>query len=182
MTRQTLLLGLFIGGATLSAQSAPITFTATAAVSSPDTKASRPVTIHVERFNTEAERDTVVKAVGANDNAATVKALAALPTVGYISLGDKRTPLKYAYERSTGHGRLVTVVTAQPVFFVGGAEPTAKPKQGYNLALALLVLDETDAGEGELAPAVRITVDKGAVVTEDYGVEKVRLVKIARVH
>jgi hypothetical protein len=182
MTRHIVLFGLLITGAALSARSGPITFTATASVSSPAKKAAVPITIHIDRFNTDAERDTVAKAVRANDHPATLAALAALPDIGYISLSEKRTPLKYAYERPTGHGRLVTVVTAKPVFFVGGAAAGAKPKQGYDLGLALLVLNEQDTGDGELAPAVKIKVDNnGAIVTEDYGTEKVHLVKIAKV-
>jgi len=174
------ILGVVIAVAGLAAQGAGETFTATASVSSPGKKASVPVTIHVDRFITDAERDKVVAVVKGNDNAATVKALAALPNIGYISLGEKRTPIKYAYARPSGDGRLVTVVTAQPIYFVGGSEKGAKPKEGYNLALALLVLNGQGTGDGELAPAAKVKVDNGAVVTDEYGSEVVRLVKIAK--
>ena len=175
------ILGVLVATAALSAQSAGLTFTATASVSAPGKKAAVPVTIHIDRFISDADRETVIACVKANDQAATIKALAALPDIGYITLGEKRTPLKYAYERPTGDGRLVTVVTAQPLFFVGGSEPGAKPKKGYDLGLALLVLNGQNTGDGELAPAVKVKVDNGAIVTEDYGTEKVRLVKIAKV-
>jgi hypothetical protein len=175
------IVGVLLATAALSAQSTGLTFTATASVSAPGKKASVPVTIHIDRFIADADRDTVIAAVKANDQPGTTKALAALPDIGYITLGDKRTPLKYAYERPTGDGRLITVVTAQPLFFVGGAEPQAKPKKGYDLGLALLVLNGQNTGDGELAPAVRVKVDGGAIVTDDYGAEKVRLVKIAKV-
>jgi len=179
----TKLLGLTIALAstTLSAQApANLTFKATATVSSPAKKASVPVTIHIDRFTTDADRDKVVAAVKGNDSAATTKTLAAMADVGYITLGSKRTPLKYAYARPTGGGRMITVVTAQPLYFIGGADAKAKPKQGYDLGLALLVLDGQDAGDGELAPAVKIKVDNGAVVTDDYGSEVVKLVKVAK--
>jgi hypothetical protein len=175
----TLLAGVLLA-ANLAGQPGNLTFTATATVSAPSKKASVPVTIHIDRFITDADRDTVVAAVKANDQPGTTKALAALPDLGYITLGEKRTPIKYAYARSTGSGRLITVVTAQPIFFIGGSEKNAKPKQGYDLALALLVLDGNDTGDGELAPAVRVKVDNGAIVTDDYGSEKVRLVKVAK--
>src|SRR4051812_953050 len=160
--------GVLIATAVLSAQSAGMTFTATATVSVPG-KASVPVTVHIDRFIADADRETVMATLKANDHAATTKALAGLPDVGYIKLGDKQTPLKYAYERPTADGRLITVVTAQPIFFVGGSAPQAKPKEGYDLALALLVLNGQNTGDGELAPAVRIKADNGAVVTDDYG-------------
>ena len=43
----------------------------------------------------------------------------------------RRTPVKYAYARATGDGRLLTVVTARPVAFVGCAAPNAAPKAGF---------------------------------------------------
>jgi hypothetical protein len=179
MTMKTML-GVLIAVAGLSAQGAGETFTATATVSSPAKKASVPVTIHIDRYITDADRDKVIAALKTNDSAATAKAVAALPDLGYIALGEKRTPLKYAYSRATGGGRLVTVVTAKPIFFVGGSEPNAKPKKGFDLGLALMVLDGQDAGDGELAPAVKVKLDNGAVVTDEYGSEVVRLVKIAK--
>lgn len=179
MTMKTML-GVLIATASLGAQASNLTFTATATVSAPTKKASVPVTIHIDKFIGEADREKVVAAVKANDQPGTTKALASLPDLGYIQLGEKRTPLKYAYARPAGSGRLITVVTAQPLYFIGGAEKNAKPKAGYDLGLALLVLDGNDAGDGELAPAVRVKVDNGAIVTDDYGSEKVRLVKVAR--
>jgi hypothetical protein len=176
----TLLAGVLLAANLLAAQPGNLTFTAMATVSAPGKKASVPVTIHIDHFIADADRDTVIAAVKANDQPGTTKALAGLPDLGYITLGEKQTPIKYAYARPTGSGRLITVVTAQPIFFIGGAEKTAKPKQGYDLALALLVLDGSDAGDGELAPAVRVKVDNGAIVTDDYGSEKVRLVKVAK--
>jgi hypothetical protein len=139
------------------------------------------VTIHIDNFIADADRDKVVAAVKANDHDGTTKTLAALPDLGYITTGEKKTPIKYAYARPTGDGRIITVVTAQPIYFIGGSEKNAKPKKGYDLALALLVLNGQDQGDGELAPAVKIKVDaNGAVVTDDYGTEKVRLQKVAK--
>jgi len=174
------MLGVLIAIAGLSAQGAGETFTATATVNSPAKKASVPVTIHIDHYMADADRDKVIAALKTNDSAATARAVASLPDIGYISLAEKKTPIKYAYARPTGGGRLVTVVTAKPIFFVGGSKPGAKPKKGFDLALALLVLDGQDTGDGELAPAVKVKLDNGAVVTDEYGSEVVRLVKIAK--
>jgi hypothetical protein len=178
----TKLLGALLAFVNLSAAQAPanLTFTATASVDAPGKKASVPVTIHIDRFITDADRDKLVAAVKANDHAATTKLLAGLPTIGSVKVLEKSTPIKYAYARPTGDGRLITVVTAQPIYYVGGAEKDAKPKAGYDLGLALLVLNGQDSGDGELAPAVKIKVDNGAVVTDDYGSEVVKLVKVAK--
>jgi hypothetical protein len=174
-----------LAGARAMAQAPPLTFTATATAKRPGGPGgSRPITIRIDRFATEAERDALAVVVKSRQPGATLKALAGKPDIGYIQLGEKRTPIKYAYARSTGDGRLVTVVTAQPIFFLEDPKAAApKPKAGFELALALLVLDGRDTGEGELSPAAKIRMDdKGAIVTEEYGDEVVRLVKISRVN
>jgi hypothetical protein len=177
----TAALGLFAAGLTLSAQAKGQTFTATATVKSPGKSASVPITVHIDRYISVADRDKVIAAVKGQQAGEPQKTLAALPDIGYIALGETRTPVKYAYARSTGPGRLLTVVTAKAIYYIGGRDPNAKPKEGYDLALALLVLDANDKGDGEFAPAVKLKVDdKGAIVTQDYGSEVVRLEKIAK--
>jgi hypothetical protein len=173
--------GFMATGLSLGAQ-AGATFKATASVKSPGKSASVPVTIRIDRFVTDADREKVAATLK-GPAGETQKTLAAMPDVGYIAVGERKTPVKYAYARSTGGGRLITVVTAKAIYYLGGSEPDAKPKEGYDLALALLVLDGQDTGDGELAPAVKLKVDAaGAIVTDDYGSEVVRLTKIAKVN
>ena len=158
------------------------TFKATAAVKSPTAAASAPVTIQINRFVSEAERDKIVTAVRGNDQAATRKALEAAEDIGYIEVNTRRTPIKYAYARSTGSGRMITVLTAKPIANLGAGAPGAKPKGDYELALALLILDDKNAGDGEMSPAVTLKVDgEGAIVTSDYSKEHVRLTGISKV-
>lgn len=167
-------------GTTLTAQNG-MTFKATASVKAPGKSVSVPITIRIDRLISDADRDKVVAAVKAQQSGEPQKTLAALPDIGLIKVGAIETPVKYAYARATGAGRMITVVTAKPVYFLGGNEPNAKPKAGYNIALALLVLDANDTGDGEFAPAVKVKLDaNGAVVTDDYGSEVVRLTKIAK--
>jgi hypothetical protein len=158
------------------------TFTATASVKSPTATVSMPVTIRIDRFVTDAERAKIVAVVKAGDDAATTRALEAAPEIGSVTVGERQTPIKYAYARPAGDGRLITVVTAKPVLFLGAGDPNAKPKKGFDLAVALLVLDAKNAGDGEFAPASRIKTDAaGAVVTEDYSTEMIRLTAIKKV-
>lgn len=171
----------FSSGLTLSAQAGGQTFKATATVKSPGKSAAVPLTVHIDHFISDADRDKVVAAVKGQKPGEPQKTLAAMPDVGYIALGETRTPIKYAYSRSTGSGRLVTVVAAKAIYYIGGRDPKAKPKEGYDLAMALLVLDGNDTGDGEFAPAVKLKVDaNGAIVTQDYGSEVVRLEKVAK--
>jgi hypothetical protein len=173
-------LAVAIGVVETSARSVE-TFTATAAAKSPSAAATAPVTIRIERYVSDADREKIMAVVKNHDGAATRKALAAMDDIGFIELGHTRTPIKYAYVRPSGDGRLITVVTAQPILFLGGAAPDAKPKEGFDLALALLVLDARDTGEGELAPAAKVKMDEaGALVTDEYGREVIRLTKIAK--
>ncbi len=174
-------IGVVFGLTTAGAAQAAETFSGTASVKTATASASRPITIQVDRFLTDAERDDVASVVKTNDNAAVVKLLSGMPDIGYIQVGERKTPIKYAYSRSTGAGRMVTVATAVPVLHLGGSEPDAKPKAGYDMAFALLVLDANDKGSGEFGPAVKLKVNEnGALVTEDYGTDVVRITDAAK--
>ncbi|HTI36074.1 MAG TPA: hypothetical protein VL484_00835 [Vicinamibacterales bacterium] len=171
----------FAAIAAVRAASPGETFTATATVKSPNGNASMPVRISINQFASDSERDAVVALVRAGDAAATRKGLASRKDVGYIELGTRKTPIKYAYIRPTGSGRLITVLTAAPLAFVGGAAPDAPSREGYDIALALLVLDANGTGDGELAPAAKVKInEEGAVVTDHYNGEAVRLTQIAK--
>jgi hypothetical protein len=181
MRRIARALAIVIGVAGLAAQASAQTFTATASVKSPSGNASAPVTIKVDKFVSDADREKLIGVIKGGDAAATRKALAAMEDIGYVELKSQRTPIKYAYARSTGSGRLITVVTAAPIHYVGGTAADAKAKGGFDLGLALLVLDGSDKGDGEMAPAAKVKVDDaGAIVTEDYGKEHVRLTGVAK--
>ena len=176
--RAVVALGLAL---TTVAAGSPETFKATAAVKSPKANASAPVMIQIDKFVSDADRERLVGVFKANDDRATREALAKMPDIGFVDVGGKRSPIKYAYARPSGGGRLITAVTASPLLFLGGAAPDAKPREGFDFAIALLVLDAADTGEGELAPAARVRVDaNGAIVTKDYGPEVVRLTSISK--
>jgi len=180
---QALAMAALIISAVLGARAAAVeTFTATATMKNAGGgNTTAPIEIAIDRFVTDADRDKLAVVLKANDHAKTLQALTAMPDIGTITVRDRKTPIKYAYARTTGGGRLVTVVTAKPIAFVGAEAPNAKSKQGHDLALALLVLDDHGAGTGELALAVNVKVDdKGAIVTDDYSREVIRLTGVAR--
>jgi hypothetical protein len=167
--------------ATTASAQTPLTFSATASVKGPSGSGSRPLTIRIDKFVSDADRDAIIAVIKARKPGETLKTLVARPDIGYVEVGDKRTPIKFAYSRSTGDGRLITFVTAQPLAYLDPGA-AAKAKEGFDLALGLLVLNGQDMGDGELSPAAKVRIDdKGAVVTEEYGSEVVRLVKVAPV-
>ena len=163
-----------------SAQPGGETFTATASAKSADASATSKTTIAIERFSSETERAAVMKALKEGGTAAVRPVLSGMKDSGYIELGQRRTPIKYAFARPTGSGRLVTVVTAEPILFLGAGVPESKPKAGYDLAVALLTIDAAGKGEGELAPAAKVKMNEsGAIVIDDYGADKVWLKGVA---
>jgi len=92
-----------------------------------------------------------------------------------------KVPVKFAFPRSTGGGKLVTIVCNEPIVYIGGDIPNAKPKAGYDFGYVLLVLDADGKGTGEVAPAAKLKIrDDGALVTEDYGADTVWLKDVVR--
>jgi hypothetical protein len=167
----TAVLAVVIGGAVLARAQAPATetFTGNASARKGTTRVSASFSLTITRHASDAERDALIAAIRSEGTAGARKALAAMPDAGVIQLGERRTAIKFASERATGSGRLVTVLTAQPLVFVGAGLPDAQPRAGYDVALAFLDLQQ-GSGKGELAPAAKVGVDDhGALVTHDYG-------------
>jgi hypothetical protein len=161
-----------------AARVAPESFSGTASVKRGAASASAPVTITVTRYSSEDEIAGVKKAAR-EGGAALRKALSALGDAGSIQLGERRTVVKLAAERSTGAGRLITVLTAEPIVFLGAGIPQAKPQAGFEVAIAMLDLDKA-GGKGELAPAAKVGIDDGGAITiEDYGATVVWLNDLA---
>jgi len=141
-----------------------------------------PVTVSLDRILTHAEREVLIKAFRSRDAAAVKEAMAAQPGLGYVEAGSKaRVPIKFAFPRPTGDGKILTIVCSEPIAHIGGDVPDAKPKTGFDVAFLLLVLDAGGKGTGEIAPAAKLKVrEDGALVTEDYGGQTVWLKDVAR--
>jgi hypothetical protein len=157
-------------------------YTARAETKSADGKVlTAPVAFSVDRMLTVAERDAVINALKTGGHAAAKKALAGLKEIGWIEGGSgKRVPVKFAFARSMGSGRLLTLVSDQAIAYIGGNIPDAKPKEGFDMTYAILILDSEGKGNGEIVPAAKLKLrDDGALTTEDYGAETVWLKEIA---
>lgn len=162
---------------------APETFAATATVkTAAGASVMAPVVVTVTRWTSDADRAKVVASLQSGGSAAVKKTLEAMPEVGTIQVGDRKTPLRFARAVTTGAGRLITVAAAQPIIHLGAGVPEAKPKAGYDLALAAFEVDAAGKGSvGDLAPAAKIKLGASdSLVVEDYGVEAVRLSGIAK--
>jgi hypothetical protein len=170
-----------LAGSIVAAQSEPGTFRGTASVRKGAATASAPVSVTVTRYATVPERELVRKAIREGGGEALREALSRLPDTGFIHLGERRTRIKFAEERVTASGRLVTVVTAEPILFLGAGIPAPKSQTGFDVAVALLDMADDGTGLGELAPAARVGLDEGgALLIQDYGATVVWIKDLTR--
>jgi hypothetical protein len=178
----SLTLSAGVGGSAL-AQSSEETFTATATVKTAGAAtATAPVTIIVSRKMPQSEADKLLAAFTSGGVSGLRKALAGVPTTGSVQLGTgKATPTRLTLERPTDKGRLLTIVTDQPILMLGAGLPGAKAKEGYDLAIIDLEVDAKGSGSGTLAPAAKVAVKQGAFVVQDYASEMVRLTDVKKV-
>ena len=145
------------------------TFTATATAKRGAVRASADVTISIHRYSTEQERAALVDALRAGGSAVR-QALAAMNDAGYIQIGERRTSIKFAAQRPTGAGTLISVVTGDPLLFLGAGVPEARATAGYDIGVAMFEMNAGERGHGELAPAAKVGVDaQGALLIDDYG-------------
>jgi hypothetical protein len=155
--------------AAIVAHAASETVKGTASVTKGESRASAPFSVTVTRYASPQEREALVGAIRTGGTAAARKVLEASSDAGVLHLGEHRTPIKFAMERPTGTGRLITVVTAQPIVHLGAGLPDAKPRTGFDVGVAILDLHEP-TGTGELAPAAKVALDPGgALRIDDYG-------------
>jgi hypothetical protein len=175
------LTAILVAAAGAAAQHAPETFKATASVKRGEASASAPITVTITRYASADERAAVVKAVRERGTAGARQTLSAMSDAGVIELGSQRTSIKFAGVRPTGSGRLVTILTAEPLFFLGAGIPHAPPPEGHEVAVAMLDVNDEGVGLGELAPAAKLGLDdSGALLIDDYGATVVWLNGLAR--
>ena len=153
------------------------TISATARVSTAGgVAATAPVSVIVDRFSTDAERDAVMAALKKGGTDAVRSLLLTSSPIGSLKVGSQLTVIKFVYARTTAEGRLITAVTGSPIAFLGAGAPGAKPKDGFYLGLVTLQLVASGGGHGELMPATKVRLnDQGAIVTEDYSGDVVQL-------
>jgi hypothetical protein len=163
------------------AQAPPEVFSATATVKTAAGKTgSAPLTIQIDRKMSKSEADGLVAAFRTGGAAALRKALVGVPPTGTVKVGGKVTPTRFTIERPVGDGRLLTIVTDQPLVFIGGAAAGAKPKAGYDFAVIDVQFDAKGEGSGTVAPAAKLKLNQDALVVEDYSGEVVRLTAIKK--
>ncbi len=142
-------------------------FTATASVNGASGGATVPLTIVIDKFATDGERASLIKAVKEGNTSAR-DLLAKRPNVGSLQICTRSTPIKYAYAFSTGDKRLITVVTGSPIVLDGAGRAAPATQPGFDLGLVLLDLPSSGTGTGELVPATKITVEQDNTIVTDH--------------
>ena len=169
-------------GSSVHVQTAGETFTATAAIKTAGgVAASAPVTIVVDRKVSPAEAERVTAAFTKGGASELRKALQGLPPGGSIQLGKgKPAVTRFALERHTDKGRLLTILSEEPILFLGAGAPGAAPKEGFDFAIVDIEVDDKGGGSGTLYPAAKIKVSEGRLVVTDYQTELVRLTNVKK--
>ncbi len=165
--------GLALAGAlAVWAQSEREAYTALAKWKNPrgQEKSAR-LTIVIERYTTDEEREQLGAALKAGGTTALQQALEKMPATGYVEINEgSRSAAHFTRARDLAGGKLITILTARPLGFIGGADPKAKPKAGYEVGYVSLEVMPGKKGQGDAAPAAKIKMNAdGALVVEDYG-------------
>ena len=161
---------------------APETFSANATSAKPGAGAiAATVQVHIERYTPDHDRTVVETALKSGGYAAFVAALRKAPEVGYVQLGDQKTPIRWARQTDHAKGRTIVVVTDKPVFFVGGGAANAKPREGYDVAVIEMTVDDVGLGSGRMAAAAKVKPGgEAGVQIEDYADAPIKLTTVTR--
>ena len=167
----------------LHAQGGAETFVATATVKTKGAAtASVPLTIVVGRTMPQEEADNLLAAFKNGGALALRKALVGVPVTGSVQLGGgTATATRMTLERLTDKGRLLTILTDQPIVHLGAGLPAAKSKEGYDFGIIDIEIDKTGRGSGTLAPAAKVRATGHGIVVNDYASEIVRLTDVKKV-
>jgi hypothetical protein len=141
-----------------------------------------PVEFVIERYSTDAERDTLMQALQEKGPDKLLETLQKLPRIGYL-----RTPNSLGYDLRFARkvpgedgGEKITLMTDRYITFW---EATNRPRTiDYPFTLIEVRIGPEGKGEGKLSLATRITYDKknNTVVLEDYKSQPTLLNEVKR--
>ena len=158
--------------AALAAQGGPETFdvvaTASAGANAKGTL-TVPITVQIDHYTPEHDRTKMTDALKYTGYPGFLNALREAPKAGTLDVAGDKFTIRWARTVDTDSGRTVTLVTDQPVAFVGLGKRGAKPTAGYECAVIQILLDKTGKGKGTMAAAARVKPDgNGGVRIDSY--------------
>jgi hypothetical protein len=161
---------------------APESFSANAQVTGTEGAAATVVAMKVDRYSADADRDAVAKALTDGGYAAFLAALRQAPVVGTVTFGGQTFNIRWARQQPIANGRMITLVTDKPIFFVGGGNVNAKPREGFDVALFKFKMDDGGVGfDGTMAAAANVKAGgETGVQVGDYADAPITLRTITR--
>ena len=136
----------------------------------------------IDSYSSDADRDAVALALKQGGYPAFLEALRKAPVVGTVSIAGETFSIRWARQQPLANGRTITLVTDKPVYFVGGGSTTAKPREGYEVAVLQFRLDDSGIGySGTMAAAARVKPggDTGVQI-DDYAEKPIQLQSVRR--
>ena len=125
--------------------------------------------LQLDRFVADSDRQAVTEALKTGGSAAFLAALKKAPALGQLTAGKRTFTVRWATETPIKNGRTIVVVTDSPVFFIGGGEVDAKPREGYDVGVLRFDFDEPGSARhhGRCSPGEAWRTDWRQV--DDYG-------------
>jgi hypothetical protein len=144
---------------------------------------SVPMVIQVDKYTEAANRKLITDALTYNGYPGFLQALLDAPPAGSLSVGPEKFVIRWARQQPGPSGRAISIVTDRPVFFVGGGNPNAKPKAGYDVAVVQLTVDSRGHGSGTMAAAARVKPGGPAgFQIDDYAETPMKITATVRPH
>jgi hypothetical protein len=178
-----LLVLLFTSGWAFQQVGAPETFVANIhTTGAAGGAAAATIEVDIRRYTPDADRAAVEAALKNGGYPAFLTALRKAPEVGSVSFAERKWAIRWARERPSGkYNRTIVVVTDEPIFFVGGGRVDAKPREGYDVALIQIEVDNVGMGRGTMTAAARVKQGgETGVQIDDYADKPIRLVTVTR--
>ncbi len=140
------------------------------------------VDIKVDKYSRDADRDVMTNALKTGGYPALLTAVRNAPAVGTVTIGKDTYTIRWAREQRSGENkRTISIVTDKPMYFVGGGNVNAKPREGYELAVVQFDIDDAGVGQGTMAAAARIKPGgPNGFIIDDYADQPIKLTSISR--
>lgn len=158
-----------------------VTATATAQQGAAKGSLTVPMTIQIDRYTPEHARVLMTDALKYSGYPGFLRALRDAPRAGSLEVGGQKFVIRWARQEPGEGGREISIVTEEPVFFLGSGKADAKPTAGYELGVVLLTMKASGRGEGTMAGAARVKPRGGtSVQIDDYAQTPVKLTAVVR--
>jgi hypothetical protein len=170
-----------VGVAQTASNTAKEQFTANAVnISNVGRTGASQVEITINRYTTDAARDTLMATFREKGADALLKALQSQPAIGTINApGSLAYDLRYARELpGEDGGRRIVLATDRPVGFAEAANNSRT--LDYPFTLIELRLGKDGRGEGKLSLATKLTLNDNVLVIEDYADQPVMLTDVRK--